>query len=393
MKYKGLTIHYAAIYAFLFMLICGTGGYTNNYLLYRGFSPSTIGIILTCISILTLVFQTGLAPIIDRSSKLDEKKTLLLTMGAATVCYALMIVVPMGSALIIPLVIVGMSAAMMGMPFLNTIAFLYEKEGQTINFGLCRGIGSLAYALGGQVIGRLLAWKTEKILPVYLLVMVLISLAAVATLRVPAREAKSGEAKVEEKQISYGEFFRKYKKLIPACAALILLFFAHMLLNNYMINVLMEIGGTTADQGNVIFLQAVVELPPMFLFAWIMKKVKINKLMIISACAFALKHILMVLASNMVIFYMSCVLQMFAYALLAPTIVYFATENVGEEDRNKGQAIVNATSTVGGLFASFLGGILLTAVGVHTTLTISAGATVLGAVMMIMAIRSLEKAD
>ena len=382
MKYKGLTFKYSLINAFFFMLVCGTAGYANNFLLAKGFDSSVIGIILTLISIIALAGQTGMAPVIDRSDKLDEKKFILITLVAAAVCYTLMLFVPDGSFLVIALVIIGFSVATMGMPSLNAIAFMYESEGQKINYGVSRGIGSLAYALSGQIIGRLLAWKTASVLPFYLAIMAVLTLAAVFTLQIPEKKVKKVEVKQEEKQISYGEFFKKYSNLLPVVAALIMMYFAHMLINNYMINIIEAIGGTTADQGNVITLQAMVELPPMFLFSVILKKVSVNKLMGFAGIMYAVKHILIFLAPNTIVFYGACVLQMFSYAILVPAAVYYATENVGEEDRNKGQAIFGATATIGGLFASFCGGFLLKAAGVKTTLLIGAVITAAGAVLM-----------
>ena len=77
MKYRHLNLKYSLINAFYFMLMCGSAGFANNFLQAKGLETSVIGMILTGVSILALFGQTGMAPIIDRSEKLNEKKFII----------------------------------------------------------------------------------------------------------------------------------------------------------------------------------------------------------------------------------------------------------------------------------------------------------------------------
>jgi PPP family 3-phenylpropionic acid transporter len=203
------------------------------------------------------------------------------------------------------------------------------------------------------------------------------------------QKAEKKEA-AEKPQISYAAFFRKYKKIIPVVLALILIFFCHMLINTYMINVLQDIGGNTTDQGNAIFVQAMAELPTMFLFAALLKKVKVDWLMAFGAVMYVLKHLLVCFAPSIPFFFIGMIVQMFSYAIVVPGSVYFAAEHVEAEDRNKGQAIMSASLTAGQLLASFLGGILLQAMGVHAVLILGFVMTIAGAVIMLAGIRILK---
>ena len=82
---------------------------------------------------------------------------------------------------------------------------------------------------------------------------------------------------------------------------------------------------------------------------------------------------------------------MFSYAIIIPASVYFADEYIESEDRNQGQAIMGAAGTIGGLFASFIGGILLSVLSVRTTLYVGMAVAVLGAILMVVAITNLKK--
>lgn len=391
-----LNLKYALINAFYFMMVVGSGSYGYNFLKFSKFDTSIIGISLTLVSILALFIQTFMAPIIDRSDKWNEKKLILATMILSIALYACMFVIPAGSFLLLAVTIVGFAVTMSGIPSLNSLAFAYEQEGMKINYGVGRGIGSAAYAVGGALIGILVSWMggadeaIVTIFPYYMIGTGLLTIGCLLTMKDPKKAEVPAEEKKE--QISYGEFFRKYKKIIVVLIAMVMIFFCHMLINTYMIDIIKEIGGNTTDQGNAIFIQAMVELPPMFLFAVILKKFKVNTLMIFASVCYVVKHVLICFAPNMPVYFMAMVLQMFSYAILIPASVYFAEEHVAPEDRNKGQAVINAATTIGGLLASLFGGILLSVMSVHGVLLVGLTVTVLGAAMMIIGIQAVKKA-
>lgn len=390
MKYKNLNLKYALINCFYFFLVCGTAGFANNYLQYKGLDTSVIGILLTLVNIIALIGQTTMAPIVDKSKKWNEKKYILFTLAIAIVCYALMMFIPGESAFMMVLAVVGFACASIGIPYLNSIAFIYEKVGFKINYGLGRGVGSAAYAIAALIIGQLINFKDASILPIWLLIMAVLDVIVIATLQVPEDEVETKEVK-EESKVSYTAFFKKYSNIMLVVLALILLFFTHMLINNYMINIVEAIGGDAGSQGTATFIQALVELPPMFAFVYLLKKFRIDTLMIVAAISWAIKDILILVAPNMTVYYFAMILQMFSYAIVVPASVYFADQYIDSEDRNQGQTIMGAAGTIGGLLASFIGGILLSVLSVRATLYVGMAVAVLGAILMVVGVHNLRK--
>lgn len=390
MKYKNLNLKYALINCFYFFLVCGTAGFANNYLQYKGLDTSVIGILLTLVNIIALIGQTTMAPIVDKSKKWNEKKYILFTLAIAIVCYALMMFIPGESAFMMVLAVVGFACASIGIPYLNSIAFIYEKVGFKINYGLGRGVGSAAYAIAALIIGQLINFKDASILPIWLLIMAVLDVIVIATLQVPEDEEETKEVK-EESKVSYTAFFKKYSNIMLVVLALILLFFTHMLINNYMINIVEAIGGDAGSQGTATFIQALVELPPMFAFVYLLKKFRIDTLMIVAAISWAIKDILILVAPNMTVYYFAMILQMFSYAIVVPASVYFADQYIDSEDRNQGQTIMGAAGTIGGLLASFIGGILLSVLSVRATLYVGMAVAVLGAILMVVGVHNLRK--
>ena len=394
MKYKHLNLKYAFINCFYYMLMCGAMGFANNYLQYKEFGTSLIGIILTVVSIGALIGQTGMAPVVDHSEKLNEKRFILITLVVTSISFLLIAFLPDGSPLIILFWILGGAFGSMGLPYLNSIAFIYEKEGQKINYGLGRGIGSASYAVAGFIIGQLISRMNAGILPYWLFIMGVLTFISVLSLPVPERirgEEKDIEKEKTGKKTGYGAFFRKYHDILLVCISLICLFFCHMLINSFMLDVIRNIGGNAADQGNATFIQAMVEMPPLFAFAWLLKKCGVDKLMLIGAVFYSIKHILVLIAPNMTVYYIAMVLQMFSYAIIVPGMVYFADEHIAAEDRNQGQAIMTAMTTIGNLLASFCGGMMISALGVHTALLIGTVISVIGTILMAVGIMKSAK--
>ncbi|WRK55448.1 MFS transporter [Coprobacillaceae bacterium CR2/5/TPMF4] len=52
------------------------------------------------------------------------------------------------------------------MPLINTLAFIFEKYGIQINFGIARGLGSVAYALTSMALGYIVEWFSPDLLPI-----------------------------------------------------------------------------------------------------------------------------------------------------------------------------------------------------------------------------------
>ena len=150
--------------------------------------------------------------------------------------------------------------------------------------------------------------------------------------------------------------------------------------------------GDAGSQGSATFIQAMVELPPMFGFALLLKKFRVDTLMVFSAIAWCVKDILILIAPNMAVYYFAMVFQMFSYAIIIPASVYLVDEYIASEDRNQGQAVMGAAGTIGGLFASFIGGFLLSLLSVRATLYVGIAVAVVGVLFMLIGMKKLKKA-
>ena len=187
------------------------------------------------------------------------------------------------------------------------------------------------------------------------------------------KEVVKEDTKQEEtEQLSFGKFCMKYKKFILFLVGFVLVYFAHTIINNFFIQIITNIGGTSADMGNAVFVAAMLELPTMAFFTKMSEKINCGTLIKFSILMFVVKHALTYFATNMIMIYLAQVCQM------------FVNEKIAVADRVKGQSLVTTSMTLSGVFANFAGGIMLDALGVGHVLLAGVILSIVGAVIVIL---------
>src|SRR5699024_7519261 len=173
------------------------------------------------------------------------------------------------------------------MTFVNSLAFIYEKFGIHINYGIARGMGSFAYAIITIVLGQIVKATTPNILPLFYAVFAFLLLVSVRTYSLPeedkvivedegVEESVAEQVAVEQNIFS---FFLKYSRLVLLMGGVVFLFFAHTLINNFLIQVITPIGGDSGVMGTAVFVAAIVELPAMMNFEQLSRKIAIDRLL------------------------------------------------------------------------------------------------------------------
>lgn len=393
MENKSLDIRYACIHGFYWMLCCAMIGFASVFLLDKGFNNTTIGVVLSISNILAVVAQPTVASYMDKTTKLSLRMLITLILGIIIVLSLVLSFLTSSSILMVVLTIVVFTLMLTLQPFINSLTFVFEKNGIHINFGLARGIGSVAYAVMSLILGNIVASFSPELLPYFYVGLSLCTLVFVYTFYLPnGKEEIVHEEKTEvQDQLSMMQFMKKYKSFMILLIATVLLFFDHSIINNFFIQVVNHINGDSADMGNAIFLAAVLELPTMALFTKFQQRMGCRQLLLISAVFFSAKHILTYFAVNMTMIYIAQVMQMLAYAVFIPASVYYVSQMVDSHDMNKGQALMTGAMTLAGVFASLAGGVLLDAFGVSKVLLIGAIVSVFGTICMFVSLKTVEK--
>ena len=148
-----------------------------------------------------------------------------------------------------------------------------------------------------------------------------------------------------------------------------------------MINVVRSVGGNETSMGWLNAFMASTEIPIMFLYDRLTRRVKCPATLRFAGIMFAVKAAAFVLAPNMLGLYGACALQSLSFALLIPASVRYVNLYIAPADCAKGQALIAGMTSLGSIFASFVGGMLYDVTSVRITLLVGFAAAAAGAVL------------
>ena len=119
----------------------------------------------------------------------------------------------------------------------------------------------------------------------------------------------------------------------------------------YLLQIIQSLGGNSAD-GITMAAMAVSELPVLFGFTKIMKRIAVDKLMVVAGFGFLLKAVLYVFAGSMTAIYLIQLTQMISFAILAVGTVYYTARQIEVADQTTGQALVISVKILGVVIGS-----------------------------------------
>lgn len=385
---KSLNTRYQLINFSYFAMTASMLAFASNYLLDLGYTNSEIGLILAAYAIVSLFLQPFSASYSERHPNIPLQNMINFMLVVIMIGSLIMFVSGkiIGRNLLLSIVTVLIFACMMsGAPLINTAAFIYEKYGIKINYGLARGLGSAAYAIVSMFLGYIIDRLGASILPLTYFLFALITAFAVHSYRFNVSKKKHHQTqnvvKQKTKNISFIGFLKKYPTLTIILFGYMLVYTTHAIINNFYIQVIQNVGGTSSDMGIAVFIAAIVELPAMFGFENLIKKFKIETLLQVSLIMYLLKHIVTFLATNMWGIYLAAFLQIGAYALFTPAIVYYVNQVVSEKDILMGQTVNTMFITGSSIVGSLLGGVLMDLLNVHLVLGIGVILTLAGVLL------------
>ncbi len=383
---RKLMIQYCILQGSYWASFCVIYAFATVFLLSRGFESSMIGVIIAAGNILGVVLQPMVASIADRSEKISLHKLTAMLSIIMIVLLVLLYFVPNGLLAVAVLFLLTDTFLQVIQPLINSVSVYYVNQGVSVDFGSARGIGSLSYAAASYILGIVVEkFGTRSILMAGILV-ALVLLVTILSMPVLSSSAASrlGEKEPEQNDAGLIVFAGRYKNFMLILAGITLLFTFHNMNNAYLIKVIENVGGTSADMGRMLSIAAVTELPVMFLFSRISKHFKSSTLLMVSSAFFAIRAAGFMLAGNVMTMYLAAMLQIGSFALYIPSSVYYVNETMLDQDKFKGQAVMTATNTLGGVFGSLFGGFLIDNAGVGAMNTVCFAMAAAGAVLVFL---------
>ena len=385
---KNLTLSYSMIQSFFWMNFAAIMGFSSIYLLSCGITNTQIGMIIAAAGIISAILQPVVASYADRPSSASLRRivaVICLIILSVNACILLLY----HRSVVLTGLLYGCSITLLQLmlPLVNSLGTESMNQGRKLNWGIARGMGSLVYAIIAYLLGIIVENTTARSVPVSIVIGFILMFVSVVTF--PFRKTSSDAAAAPEKTGSSGSgspaaFFRKYRRFSMVLSGTTLVYISHILLNNFTFQIVQSKGGGSPEMGFSMALAACIELPTLFLFSRMVKKVRCDIWFRLCGIFFALKAIGTLLAPNIPGFYGVQFLQMLGWALMTVASVYYVNAIMEKEDAIKGQAYMTMTYTFGSVLGALIGGWLIDAAGVNAMLIFASACAVIGAVIMLI---------
>lgn len=381
MKAKRIRYMYTLIQCLYWMTAGLMFNFASAYLLDRGFSNSQIGVVLGAAYALSAVAQPLVAALFNRSG-VRLSTGMACFYAVAAVLAVLVLALPLqGGALAVLIVCIFMLQATM-QPSLNSLHRGYALRGVEVNFGFARGVGSAAYSVMCALVGRLLYRFSPCMLPALYLTTMLLMIACLLAFRAPSFTdgVSLGERRRRE------PLLRRYPRFALLLLGVSLLATVHIFIDNFMLQIVQNLGGGSAQQGVVVAIAAMMELPAMVLYGRLSKRIGGGWVLCMAAWVWVVKDVLTALATSPAMLYAISLLQFASYAFYVPAAVEYVSDALSQQDFLAGQALVGTAFTLGSLAATFIGGWMLDLLGVRGALSGMQAFSIAGAVLLSVAV-------
>lgn len=392
---KKLNIYYSFLQITYWVTSAVVFCFTTVFLQFRGYSNYEIGIVFAVGNIIGFVSQPLIAGYVDRSDRRTLLRCIRITAVGAVLLMLAVYLLPSGSVSLIVAYALLVAGNTLINPLCISLSFYIESWGCGINFSRARALGSLSFAVCNVILGMLVQRVSENAVPTaFILFSSLLGLATL--LFVPgdrAHRAAFPERRAQaavERPSGLLEFARENRRFMLFLLGTATLYFTHGMIGNFMIEFIRSIGGGSEDMGNVLAFMTVVEVPVMLLFGRLTRRFRCSSLLRFAVIMFTVKELMIYLASSLPALYAAEALQAFSFALFVPASVRYVDEVIAKHNAVKGQAFVTSMMTLGSIFASYIGGLLLDTSTPGFTLLVGVIVSAVGTLIMLGAIQTTE---
>ena len=384
---------YGEVFATYWMAYCVIASFSSVYLLGNGYTNTEIGILIAIGNLVSVLIQPIAANLADRSAKANVFEIAALMTILILLSQGMLLLVH-GRSLILfgaYLIMFAVHAAMQ--PLLNSINQTMILRGITVDYGCCRAMGSLGYAVISTALGMMVLRFSVSSLPIageFVTVLLLAGLIFLNRVYRNAAPAKAGKAAADATQelrqgepISMGDFVKRHRIFLFMTGGIFLIYYDHQIINFFMLQLFQNVGGGSTQLGTYYSIMTILEIIPLVGFTWLTRRFSTSFLLKLATIGFVLRAVLMLAAHTPMLLMMTLIVHPIGFPLFLPTIVRYINEIMDPGEAVRGQSLYVMVITISGVVASATGGVVLDGLGANTLLWICAITCVLGAAIIL----------
>ena len=391
-RVSGVTFHYMIITGGFWMAFCVVTAYAAVYLQGVGCSNAELGLILALGNVGGAMLSPVLGAQIDRNRSLRHAAVVNVLLAVQVILLIVLRIHPRHDLLNAACYVLYMTAMMPVNAMNLDLCVRLERTKAPLNFGLARSMGSFSFVILSTLLGIITARWGFLSLPFAGLAVVLLQFIGNRLIDRDLRDAESAippaEQEIRERSSSLPVFIRENKMFCLMLFGTIILFIAHNMDGNFLINEVRALGGNTAVMGYVAAFTAITEVPVMMFASKLPKRWKTVHYIRLALVFFVLKSLAYALASSIPLFFAARVMQAPSYAMYTVLIVSYADHQVARKDSAKAQSLAFSMTTIGSVLASLIGGQMFDTAGVKSTMLTAVMIAAVGAVIALAGTRT-----
>lgn len=393
-KRTGRALHATAAYCVLQIInwsfYASVLAFSSNVLYSLGFSDGQISIFLGIATGSAFVIQLLLSELISRSARVHTWGVMVLLGGIMLVSCLLVCFAAMPRYLAVGAFGLACMVLQMLPALTNGMGMDAIKRGSPTNYSVARAFGSLGYSIVAYVLGQLVLSRSVSVVPAIGVVLGIAYILATLWYHFAGEANLPPMEQPGEKGQKTRGFLKQYPRFAAFLAAAAFLTLSHSLPSNFMYQIIREKHGTASEQGIATAICALVELPVMFGFPWMLRKLRCDVWVRIASLGMVLKGLLILLAQSPQGVYLAQVTQMVGYGLYTISSVNYAEKVVGKGESVRAQGYVAAVVTIGSLIASSTGGLICQYFGAQTMVLISLITALIGSISILFIVQKTE---
>ncbi len=390
MRKDSLTLPYSLVQATVCMCFCVAISFSATHMQEMGFSNTELGIVIAAGNLFGSLLGPALASLSEKNPRF-ETAALNLPLFALRALFLFGLIFIPRHTLATAVIYAVYIAVTIAVNSLN-LKFCVDAElrGLPLDFGIARGIGSLAYVFLSSVLGIFTQRFTTTILPYVGLAMLLLQVAANSWMgRALNRKSAPVLAMPLEQPVSLLRFFRKEPRFSVLMLGLLLIFFFHSTGATFMINLIQNVGGNAETLGYLGVIQALSEIPVM-LFSRLVKGKRVSALLSFSFVMFLAKGLSITFAPNIPLLFAAHTLQSVSFAVYTCAVVPYINTVIAPQDAAKAQSMGFSVTTLAAVLASLISGRLFDICSVRTTMLIVTTVCAVGVVISLAGVKRTE---
>ena len=380
-----VTFHYMLITAGFWMSFCFVSSFAAVFLQGAGYNNVQLGIILALGNVGGALLSTLIGDFLDRHPRVRHIQVLHVLCAVQLVCLAVMRLRPV-SGLFTSVLYVLYTTALMAVNAVNLdLCVRLEHARAELNFGLARSTGSIAFMVISVLLGILVERTSHLVLLTGSMAVVLYQFCCNFLVDRDLRAAEAsfpsekGAAKAESASLS--RFIRQNPSFSVLLLGVMVIFTAHNMDGNFLINEVRALGGDSSDMGLMAAFQALVEVPVMVLASRLPSRWSHAWYIRLAFVFFVIKILAYALSPNLPFFFAARILQAPSYALYIVLVTPYADKVVPHQDSAKAQGLLVSMTNLGAVLASLAGGMLFDSLGVRSTMLVATAIAAVGCVI------------